>query len=233
MHGDIVATALDATTDTGIQTGSYSESTEYGAPRVAATATTGYGWLGSKKRSGDSLGGLILMGVRLYDSASGRFLSTDPVKGGNANAYVYQADPVNKSDFTGISWWKSAAHWLTNSKWGKRINFACGFACGVAGAICGGAYTAAYGVQGRWGEAGMSAVGMVGGGFATKLAFRSIRLAKFGRFAARSGWARPRHWVNKARYYSSEAVGVAYGQGWGRLPGPRNSRRDRHYSRWA
>jgi hypothetical protein len=42
------------------------------------------------------------MGVRLYNPATGRFLSIDPVPGGNANAYdyVYQ-DPITKTDLTG------------------------------------------------------------------------------------------------------------------------------------
>ncbi|WP_157887900.1 RHS repeat-associated core domain-containing protein [Frondihabitans sp. PAMC 28766] len=101
MHGDIVATALDATTDTGIQTGSYNESTEYGIDRTASTGSTSYGWLGSQKRSDNSLSGLVLMGVRLYDPNTGRFLSTDPIYGGNSNPYVYPADPIGASDVSG------------------------------------------------------------------------------------------------------------------------------------
>lgn len=101
MHGDIVATALDATTDTGIQSGSYSESTEYGIDRNAAAGSTSYGWLCSKQRSANSLSGLITMGVRLYNPNTGRFLSTDPIYGGNANPYIYPADPVGATDLTG------------------------------------------------------------------------------------------------------------------------------------
>lgn len=41
------------------------------------------------------------MGVRLYDPVTGRFLSPDSVYGGNANAYTYPADPVNKFDLDG------------------------------------------------------------------------------------------------------------------------------------
>jgi hypothetical protein len=42
------------------------------------------------------------MGVRLYNPAAGRFLSTDPIAGGNANAYDYcVGDPMNCRDNSG------------------------------------------------------------------------------------------------------------------------------------
>ncbi|MGW1365474.1 RHS repeat-associated core domain-containing protein, partial [Streptomyces chartreusis] len=55
--------------------------------------------------------------VRLYDPATGRFLSTDPILGGNANAYDYvQADPLNRYDLDGRrGWWKRAKGW-----WGRK-----------------------------------------------------------------------------------------------------------------
>ncbi|WP_405856949.1 hypothetical protein OG407_09785 [Streptomyces sp. NBC_01515] len=43
--------------------------------------------------------------VRLYNPTTGRFLSTDPVPGGNANAYVYPSDPINAYDLNGKSRW--------------------------------------------------------------------------------------------------------------------------------
>lgn len=65
-----------------------------------------YGWLGGKQRSADALAGVLLMGVRLYDPATGRFWSPDPVPGGNATAYDYCAgDPVNCSDLDGQWGW--------------------------------------------------------------------------------------------------------------------------------
>ena len=65
-----------------------------------------YGWLGGQQRSADALGGVLLMGVRLYDPATGRFQSVDSVPGGNATAYDYcAADPVNCTDLTGQWGW--------------------------------------------------------------------------------------------------------------------------------
>ncbi|WP_307782763.1 RHS repeat-associated core domain-containing protein [Tenggerimyces flavus] len=60
-----------------------------------------YGWLGGKQRSTDATGGLVLMGVRLYAPQLGRFLQTDPVPGGNLNAYSYPLDPANEYDLDG------------------------------------------------------------------------------------------------------------------------------------
>lgn len=106
MHGDIVATAADTTTATGVS--SYFESTEYGAPRTPAVTPDTYGWLGAKQRSTNDLAGLSIMGVRLYNPATGRFLSIDPIPGGNDNPYVYPLDPMNVFDLSGRWGWGTA-----------------------------------------------------------------------------------------------------------------------------
>ncbi|MFE7129538.1 DNRLRE domain-containing protein [Streptomyces sp. NPDC057638] len=84
---------------------------EYGNPRTGQPATR-YNWLGGQQRSTETPTGLTLMGVRLYNPATGRFLSPDPVHGGNLNAYEYaHADPVNRVDLDGM-WSKTKRyHW--------------------------------------------------------------------------------------------------------------------------
>ncbi|WP_435841523.1 RHS repeat-associated core domain-containing protein [Streptomyces gardneri] len=84
---------------------------EYGNPRAGQPATR-YSWLGAKQRSSETLTGLMLMGVRLYNPTTGRFLSADPVYGGGANAYAYPVDPINQYDLDGKSWWSSTKNWV-------------------------------------------------------------------------------------------------------------------------
>ncbi|MFE7456036.1 DNRLRE domain-containing protein [Streptomyces sp. NPDC057554] len=98
------------------------ESDEYGNPRTGQ-APARYGWLGGKQRSGETLTGLTLMGVRLYDPKVGRFLQTDPVSGGSANRYEYAyGDPVNKYDLDG--------RWVPLAILGVRAAWACFRHCG-------------------------------------------------------------------------------------------------------
>ncbi|MEU1091572.1 DNRLRE domain-containing protein, partial [Streptomyces sp. NPDC005892] len=96
LHGDIaLQLPLDTTTAPTVL-----DTDEYGNPRPGQQPTR-YGWLGAKTRSTETLTGLTLMGVRLYNPTTGRFLSTDPVPGGNANAYTYPLDPINQYDLNG------------------------------------------------------------------------------------------------------------------------------------
>ncbi|MFJ8536497.1 RHS repeat-associated core domain-containing protein [Streptomyces sp. NPDC093591] len=99
LHGDVSLQLPLDTTKAPVAL----DNDEYGNPR-AGQAATRYGWLGEKQRSAETLTGLTLMGVRLYDPTRGRFLQPDPVPGGSANAYDYSnADPCNATDTDGMS----------------------------------------------------------------------------------------------------------------------------------
>lgn len=83
--------------------GGWDDFDEYGIPSDDAAIDTGlvrYGWLGAMQRA-ESSADLVLMGSRLYNRNTGLFTSTDPVAGGNNNAYIYPTDPVNESDING------------------------------------------------------------------------------------------------------------------------------------
>lgn len=61
-----------------------------------------YAYLGAKQRSTTLPTGVIEMGARVYNPHIGRFVQTDPVYGGSANAYDYgDQDPVNNVDLDG------------------------------------------------------------------------------------------------------------------------------------
>ncbi|MFE6228457.1 DNRLRE domain-containing protein [Streptomyces sp. NPDC057854] len=135
IHGDV---ALQLPLDTS-QAPVALDSDEYGNPRAGQPATR-YNWLGAKQRSTETLTGLTLMGVRLYNPATGRFLSLDPVYGGNANAYDYvHADPLNSYDLDGKwGWFKKKWKRFKRSgvgRWVKRNRV--WIAGGLAGVGCG------------------------------------------------------------------------------------------------
>ncbi|WP_157408595.1 RHS repeat-associated core domain-containing protein [Actinoplanes sp. N902-109] len=96
LHGDVVATVRGA--GPGLSaTYTYDE---YG--RSSGTAPARYGYVGGAQRAEDRPGGLLLMGARLYNPATGRFLQVDPVIGGSCNEYEYSCgDPIGKADLDG------------------------------------------------------------------------------------------------------------------------------------
>jgi RHS repeat-associated protein len=105
LHGDILRTTTPAAT--GSPDGPGLDVDEFGLITNPDTATTGtgprYGWLGQHQRATDTGStGLTLMGVRLYTPALGRFLSTDPVYGGNTTTYGYPTDPIGSLDLDGL-----------------------------------------------------------------------------------------------------------------------------------
>ncbi|MFJ3792430.1 DNRLRE domain-containing protein [Kitasatospora sp. NPDC090091] len=111
LHGDVsVQMSPDGTQDLAVY-----HYDEYGNV-VDATGSTEYGWLGGSQRESDSLSGLTLMGVRLYDATTGRFLQTDPVLEGSPNAYGYPVDPITMDDLTGMSWRKKWTAYFSRSE---------------------------------------------------------------------------------------------------------------------
>jgi RHS repeat-associated protein len=76
--------------------------TSSGPTACNASVSGPYGYLGGHERATTPSGGLILMGQRLYNPTTGRFLQPDPVPGGSANTYDYTSqDPLNNTDLTG------------------------------------------------------------------------------------------------------------------------------------
>ncbi|MFD7985211.1 DNRLRE domain-containing protein [Kitasatospora indigofera] len=111
LHGDVsVQMSPDGTEDLAVY-----HYDEYGNV-VDATGSTDYGWLGGAQREADGLSDLTLMGVRLYDATTGRFLQPDPVLEGSPNAYGYPVDPVTMDDLTGMSWRKKWTAYFSRSE---------------------------------------------------------------------------------------------------------------------
>jgi len=96
---------------------------EYGNPTISTRSSgTRYSWLGAQQRSTETPSGATLMGARLYNPGTGRFLTVDPVPGGNANAYTYPVDPVNDFDLSGLFSWKSILSGVVGGFLGNVVN---------------------------------------------------------------------------------------------------------------
>lgn len=96
IRGDVVAQSSTVGTLSNV-----SRVDEFGVPEGQLPAGTRYAFHGSKQREALTAGGVVMMGVRLYQPQQGRFLQVDPVLGGTANSYEYPSDPVNGMDLDG------------------------------------------------------------------------------------------------------------------------------------
>lgn len=107
LAGSVVASVAVAAGSDSPGISGFSSFDEYGNVETAGASTgvNTYGWEGAAQRAVTNAG-LTLMGARVYNSATGRFTSTDPQVAGNENAYNYPNDPVNMSDLDG-QWSKS------------------------------------------------------------------------------------------------------------------------------
>jgi RHS repeat-associated protein len=222
LHGDVVATVPGG----GTATATASVMTdEFGVvldttPGQNNTAASRYDWLGGKQRSSNARAGLTLMGARLYNSVTGRFLSVDPVPGGNANAYTYPTDPVNNFDLDGrwsVSKWfkkhrKALTTGITIAAFAGCIALSAG-ACIAVGVAAAGAN---YGVRGLAGDGWRGknlrqlrndALFSVVGGSAWSLGVRRLAAGTF-RGAFRGG-----PWATKARYNASHRAGGTHRAG--------------------
>lgn len=118
LHGDIVAMA---TTSGGTAPVATFESTEFGAVRGGGSNVR-YGWLGGKMRAADTVAGVVVMGARLYNPVTGRFLQRDPVPGGSANNYEYgRQEPMRTYDLDGRASARGDGGGGGGGSWGPRV----------------------------------------------------------------------------------------------------------------
>ncbi|TYP81213.1 RHS repeat-associated core domain-containing protein [Blastococcus xanthinilyticus] len=203
LHGDVVATVPAGSNNSGDLR--VTETTEHGMPwakPAAASTQARYGWLGTHQRDASTIGGLTLMGVRLYAPTLGRFLTTDPVEGGNPNAYVYPADPVNMFDLDGRWGWLKKA-WRATTRFVKKHRTTIVNTVGVLGVI--GLAATGVGLFAVAGSGLAIMAGSVAWGAGAGAALGSAALCGTG---ARRGWNRAADCLGAATGGFGSALGI-------------------------
>ncbi|GAA2860737.1 hypothetical protein GCM10010443_23790 [Actinoplanes cyaneus] len=99
LDGDLVATVAGA--DTAVS--AFTLTDEYGTLEDSSQAgAVRYAWLGERQHAADNPGGLVSMGSRVYNPATGSFTADDPIPGGGVSRYGYcGGDPLGCRDTSG------------------------------------------------------------------------------------------------------------------------------------
>ncbi|MGC0335195.1 hypothetical protein [Streptomyces sp. SLBN-8D4] len=158
--------------------------------RAEAQPTRYYSWLGGKQRSGETVTRGTLMGMRLHDPTTGRFLSVDPVHGGNANPDEYcNSDPLKCYDLGGrFGWGKRIDRVRTGPAKAGMLGCAACSAISAGSSVARGAYKVYHGDRSEWMDVAQGATFGAGKGFRYfgRLS-KSRRMARFARGARGRG----------------------------------------------
>jgi len=102
-HGDIAASISNTSNVDADEAYGLTTYSPFGEVTGGLGGDAVYGWEVTNQRDILNTNNLIAMGARSYNPTTGRFLTTDPIPGGNANPYIYPSDPMNGRDLSGLA----------------------------------------------------------------------------------------------------------------------------------